>query len=145
MRSVVWGCGTGRGPDFRFWVGFRCRFRLRLPFRLPVFWSQFSAFGVRVEGQQLAYLGIGDWGLGIGVLGFGFQVPGPGLHDSVFRFRVLGFGFRFSGFGKWDKRPVRQREREFFIDNLLVRTHFIIEMIWWTGLAPWEFEITFSR
>jgi len=26
------------------------------------------------------------------------------------------------------------------IDNLLVRIHFIIEMIWWTGLAPWEFE-----
>jgi len=31
-------------------------------------------------------------------------------------------------------------EREFFIDNLLVRIHFIIEMIWWTGLVPWEFE-----
>jgi len=30
--------------------------------------------------------------------------------------------------------------REFFIDNLLVRNHFIIEMIRWTGLAPWEFE-----
>ena len=28
-------------------------------------------------------------------------------------------------------------EREFFIDNLLVRIHFIIEMIRWTGLAPW--------
>jgi len=26
----------------------------------------------------------------------------------------------------------------FFIDNLLVRIHFIIEMIWWTGLAPWS-------
>ena len=34
-------------------------------------------------------------------------------------------------------------EREFFIDNLLVRIHFIIEMIWWTGLAPWEFEFPF--
>jgi len=33
--------------------------------------------------------------------------------------------------------------REFFIDNLLVRIHFIIEMIWWTGLAPWEFEFPF--
>jgi len=32
------------------------------------------------------------------------------------------------------------REREFFIDNLLVRIHFIIVMIRWTGLAPWEFE-----
>ena len=31
-------------------------------------------------------------------------------------------------------------ERECFIDNLLVRVHFIILMIRWTGLAPWEFE-----
>ena len=35
------------------------------------------------------------------------------------------------------------REREFFIDNLLVRVHFIIVMIKWTGLAPWEFEFLF--
>jgi len=28
-------------------------------------------------------------------------------------------------------------EREFFIANLLVRIHFIIVMIRWTGLAPW--------
>jgi len=34
-------------------------------------------------------------------------------------------------------------EREFFIDNLLVRIHFIIEMIRWTGIAPWEFEFPF--
>ena len=34
------------------------------------------------------------------------------------------------------------REREFCIDNLLVRIHFIVEMIWWTGLAPWEVELT---
>ena len=27
-------------------------------------------------------------------------------------------------------------EREFFSDNLLVRIHFIIVMIRWTGLAP---------
>jgi len=27
-------------------------------------------------------------------------------------------------------------EREIFIDNLLVRIHFITEMILWTGLAP---------
>ena len=32
-------------------------------------------------------------------------------------------------------------EREFVIDNLLVRIHFLIEMIWWIGLAPWEFEV----
>ena len=30
-------------------------------------------------------------------------------------------------------------EREFFIDNLLVRIHYIIVMIRWTSLAPWEF------
>ena len=35
------------------------------------------------------------------------------------------------------------REREFFIDNLLVRIHCIIVMIRWTGLAPWEFEFAF--
>ena len=31
----------------------------------------------------------------------------------------------------------------FFIDNLLVQIHFIIEMIGWTGLAPWEFAFPF--
>jgi len=40
-------------------------------------------------------------------------------------------------------RVIREREREFFIDNLLVRIHFIIVMIRWTGLAPWEFEFPF--
>ena len=35
-------------------------------------------------------------------------------------------------------------ERELFIDNLLVRIHFIIVMIRCTGLAPWEFEFFFS-
>ena len=34
-------------------------------------------------------------------------------------------------------------EREFFIDNLPVRIHFIIVMSRWTGLAPWEFEFPF--
>ena len=34
-------------------------------------------------------------------------------------------------------------EREFFIDNQLVRIHFIIVMIRVTGLAPWEFEFPF--
>ena len=34
-------------------------------------------------------------------------------------------------------------EREFFIDNLLVRIHFVIEMIMWTSLAPWEFALPF--
>ena len=35
-------------------------------------------------------------------------------------------------------------EREFFIDSLLVRIHFIIVMIWWTGLAPWEGDLGFD-
>ena len=35
-------------------------------------------------------------------------------------------------------------EREFFIENLLVRIHFIIVMIRRTGLAPWEFEFPFQ-
>ena len=34
-------------------------------------------------------------------------------------------------------------EREFFVDSLLVRIHFTIEMIWWTGFAPWELEFPF--
>ena len=36
-----------------------------------------------------------------------------------------------------------KHERELFIDNLLVRIYLIIEMIRWTGLAPWGFEFPF--
>ena len=36
-------------------------------------------------------------------------------------------------------------ERELCIDNPLVRIHFIIVMIRWTGLAPWEFEFSCPR
>ena len=32
------------------------------------------------------------------------------------------------------KSSLHKQEKEFF--NLLVRIHFIIMMIWWTGLAP---------
>ena len=45
----------------------------------------------------------------------------------------------------YEPAPSRQREREFFIDNLLVRIHFIIVMMRWTGLAPWEFEFPFAN
>ena len=31
---------------------------------------------------------------------------------------------------------------ELFINNVLVRNHFIIVMIRWTGLAPWGFPFT---
>ena len=34
-------------------------------------------------------------------------------------------------------------EREFLIDNLLIRFLFLMVMIRWTGLAPWEFEFPF--
>jgi hypothetical protein len=34
-------------------------------------------------------------------------------------------------------------KREYCIDNPQVRIHLIIEMIRWTGLAPWEFEFNF--
>ena len=37
-------------------------------------------------------------------------------------------------------RASRSAEREFFMDNLLVRIYLIVVMIRWTGLAPWEFE-----
>ena len=37
-----------------------------------------------------------------------------------------------------------EREREFFNGNLLVRNHYIVVMIRWTGLAPREFAFTFS-
>ena len=37
------------------------------------------------------------------------------------------------------------RGAAFLINNLLVRIHLIIEMILWTGLAPWEFEFPFFR
>ena len=33
---------------------------------------------------------------------------------------------------------------EFFIYNLLVLINFIIAMIRWTGLAPWDFQFPFS-
>ena len=44
-----------------------------------------------------------------------------------------------SAFGR---RVPAQRERVLF-DNLLVRIHFIIVMIRWTGLAPRELEFPF--
>ena len=34
-------------------------------------------------------------------------------------------------------------ERDFVIDNLLVRIHSVGMMIWWTGLAPGEVEFSF--
>jgi len=39
--------------------------------------------------------------------------------------------------------PIFVLETKFVIDISLVRIHFIIEMIWWTGFAPREFEFFF--
>ena len=44
---------------------------------------------------------------------------------------------------EWARMDQVSIYRESFIDNLLVRIHFIIVMIRWTGLAPWEFESPF--
>ena len=41
------------------------------------------------------------------------------------------------------RAEVVKRGREFFIDNLLARIHFIIVIIRWAGLVPWEFEFLF--
>ena len=52
---------------------------------------------------------------------------------------ILWFALGYSlAFGE-----VKPSGREFFIDNLLVRVHFIIVMIGWTGLEPWGFEFPF--
>ena len=50
------------------------------------------------------------------------------MQKALKRFRLFSF------------RPEAFCEvKEFFIENILVRIHFIIEIIWWTSLAPWEF------
>jgi len=36
-----------------------------------------------------------------------------------------------------------KREREYFVENLMVRIQYIIVMIGWTGLAQLEVEFTF--
>ena len=59
--------------------------------------------------------------------------PEPRQPRGVVHHRLhLGGDLRGGGKGTW-----LCIEREFFIDNLLVRIHFIIVMIRWTGLAPW--------
>ena len=45
---------------------------------------------------------------------------------------------------RYPSLSIRWTERQFFIDNLLIRIHFIIVMVRWTGLAPWEFEFPFQ-
>ena len=68
------------------------------------------------------------------VLGGGdpsYERGGPvGCRVSVWRLMVVTHNRAFC----------EQVKRECFIDNLLVRIHFIIVMIRWTGFAPWEFQ-----
>ena len=45
--------------------------------------------------------------------------------------------------GRSERVGVPVRDQPDLIDNLLVRIHFIVVMIRWTGLAPWEFEYPF--
>jgi len=102
--------------------------------------------GFRVEsvdgsGCRLWYEGSRVWGLGRIASSFGGWVwRGLGFGGCLGSRVDLGFEFRF----RVPKGAERARtEREFFIDNPLVRIHFIIVMIRWTGLAPWEFEFSF--
>ena len=36
------------------------------------------------------------------------------------------------------------KQRELLLDNILVRIHFIIVIIRWIGLAPWELAFPFT-
>ena len=49
---------------------------------------------------------------------------------------MRGEAARFKLYEDGLAREVQVPAREFFIDNLLVRIHFIVVMIRWTGLAP---------
>jgi len=72
------------------------------------------------------------------MLPFGSQSGPPVRRRFWFVVSVSGSGVLRGGSpARW---PI---EKEFFIDNLLVRIHFIIVMIRWTGLAPWDFEFSF--
>ena len=68
------------------------------------------------------------------------------LYHSIPGLRVLKKKRRLPRCYELNQSPfgLGRFEREFFIENLLVRIHFIIVMIRWTGLAPWEFEFSFQ-
>jgi len=64
----------------------------------------------------------------------------PESQDQILALTVLYLPYSLDSVRAVDGHS---RVREFFIDNLLVRVHFIIVMIRWTGLAPWEFKFPF--
>jgi len=72
-----------------------------------------------------------------------FEFPFPGSLTSTFlvwltHSHTHSLSHSLAGAGARAARLVPARQREFVIDNLLVRIRFIIVMIRWTGLAPWE-------
>jgi len=71
----------------------------------------------------------------MGLEGFGLRVEGGD------RGALLPEGMESSANMARTCRAVA--EREFFIDDRLVRIHFVILMIRWAGLAPREFELPF--
>jgi len=80
------------------------------------------------------------------VYGAGCRVPGAGSGAVSASGGRKGVWFYTVSTSTLHRRPWRCKltqafpGREFFIDKLLVRVHFIIMMIRWTGLAPREFE-----
>ena len=51
---------------------------------------------------------------------------------------IGGSAFSPSMIAAFKEKGASSQGTEFLIDNLLVQIHFIIVMIRWTGLAPWE-------
>ena len=75
-------------------------------------------------------MGSGDWGVGIGVWGLGCGDWGVGIGVWGLGCGVWGVGYRRASRGALSTSPSpAPPKREFFIDNLLVRIHFIIVMI----------------
>ena len=72
---------------------FISRFIIITPFKQIIF--RVSCLRFRVLGWGLGFE------LGVGVLGFGFQVSGVGLAVRGLGGRVSGFGFWVSGFKFW--------------------------------------------
>ena len=77
-------------------------------------------------------------------LSFSLPLAGIGYHLCL---RILVYLVIYdSGYvslGHLLAKEEMRLERDFFIDNLLVRVPCIIVMIRWTGLAPWEFGFPF--
>ena len=67
----------------------------------------------------------------------------PGLTTKSVLLIRLGPAERSPNLG-FTRAVSRERERDFFIDNLLVRIDFIIVMVRWTGLVPWKFDSLFQ-